>query len=56
MKVLHILVDGRAEDADRIIEAQSADHEVKVVDLSQGRVSYDALVDAIFYCDKVICW
>lgn len=56
MKLLHILTDGPAELPQRIIKAQSDDNEVKVVDLSRGHVSYDAVIDAIFSCDKVISW
>jgi hypothetical protein len=58
MKLLHIMTDGPAELPNRIIEAQSADNEIKVIDLSQSTVSYDydAVIDAIFTCDKVISW
>ncbi len=56
MKLLHIMTDGPAEQAERIIEAQSADNEIEVIDLSQDDISYDAVVDAIFSSDKVISW
>lgn len=56
MKILHILVDGRTAAAEQIVDAQSAEHEVEIVDLTQGEVSYDRLVDTIFACDKVISW
>ena len=56
MKILHILSDGPGELPDRIINIQSEDNEVEVVDLSQERISYDTVVDAIFFCDKVVSW
>lgn len=56
MKLLHILVDVPGTLPGRIAEAQSADHDVEVVDLSQEAVSYDAVIDKIFSCDKVISW
>lgn len=56
MKLLHITVDGPADLPGRIVEAQSRDHEVEVIDLSQDGISYDAVIDAIFSCDKVISW
>ena len=56
MKLLHILTDGPAELPERIIEAQSGDNEIELVDLSQDSISYDAIIDSIFSCDKVISW
>lgn len=56
MKLLHILADGPEDLPGRIAEAQSREHEVEVIDLSQEGVSYDTVVDAIFSCDKVIMW
>ena len=56
MKLLHILVDGPGDLPGRIVEAQSGNHEVEVIDLSREGVSYDAVIDAIFSCDKVIAW
>lgn len=56
MKLLHIMVDGPADLPDRIVEAQSGGHEVEVIDLSKEGVSYDAVIDAIFSCDKVMSW
>jgi len=56
VKIVHILNDGPTKLSDRIIAAQSGDHEVKVVDLSKKELSYEGLVDAIFSYDKVISW
>jgi hypothetical protein len=56
MKILHILNDGKSSLSDRIIEIQSGEHEVKTIDLSDGKVDYDALVDDIFSFDRVISW
>ena len=56
MKLLHITVDDPGDLPGRIVQAQSGDHEVEVIDLSQEGVSYDVVIDAIFSCDKVIAW
>ncbi len=56
MKILHILSDGPNKLAGEIISVHSKEHEAKVVDLSKGNISYDALVDDIFTCDKVFSW
>lgn len=56
MKLLHIMTDGPAELPQRIVTAQEADNEVAVIDLTQPDISYDAVVDAIFDCDKVVSW
>lgn len=56
MKILHITVDGPADLPDGIVEAQSLGHEVVVIDLSQEGISYEAVIDEIFSCDRVISW
>lgn len=56
MKILHILNDGPMELAAEIIEAQAKENEVRVIDLTKEGVSYDAVVDEIFACDRVISW
>ncbi len=56
MKILHILNDGPTELSTKIIEAQSKENEVKVVNLSRKEMTYEALVDAIFSSDRVISW
>lgn len=56
MKILHILNDGPTSLSDQIIETQSKDNEVKVIDLSKIDVSYESIVDDIFSHDKVVSW
>lgn len=56
MKILHMLSDGPTELSSKVIEVQSADNEVKVVDLSKKETAYEAIVDDIFSFEKVICW
>jgi hypothetical protein len=56
MKVLYILNDGPKALADRIMEAQSKENELEVIDLSKADVSYETVIDSIFDCDKVISW
>ncbi|MBI5664587.1 MAG: hypothetical protein HZC49_05825 [Nitrospirae bacterium] len=56
MKILHIINNGMTDLTKSIIDAQSKDHEIKVVKLSQKGISYEAVVDDIFSCDKVVSW
>lgn len=56
MKILHIINNGMTDLAKNIIEAQSAENEIKVIELSKKRVSYDTLIDDIFSCDRVVSW
>lgn len=56
MTILHILNDGPTKLSNQIINVQSKDNEVKVVDLSKKPVSYENIVDEIFSSDKVISW
>ena len=56
MKILHILNDGPDELSGKVMDAQSESNEITVVDLTEGNISYESLVDAIFSCDRVISW
>jgi len=56
MKILHILNDGPTELSSRIINVQSRDNKVKVIDLSKKETSYETIIDEIFAHDKVISW
>ncbi|MEJ2314409.1 MAG: hypothetical protein P8Y85_06470 [Nitrospirota bacterium] len=56
MKILHILSDGPTDLAARVIEAQSAEHEVAVLDLTKGEVPYGKVIDEIFSHDRIISW
>lgn len=56
MKVLHILNDGPCDDAEYIISQQSANHSIKIIDLSKDDVNYDELIDLIEQSDKVFSW
>lgn len=56
LNILHILSDGALPIMDQTIEIQSRIHTLEVVDISEGDINYDELVDKIFSCDKVISW
>jgi hypothetical protein len=56
MKILHILNDGPTDLSKQIIDTQSKDHEVKVIELSKKEVSYETVIDEIFSHDRVISW
>jgi hypothetical protein len=38
------------------MDAQSEDNEVKVIELSGKKISYDAIIDDIFSHDRVVSW
>jgi hypothetical protein len=56
VKLLFLLNDGPDASSGAWIEALSRDCQVEVIDLARGEVAYDALVDKIFACDKVMSW
>jgi hypothetical protein len=56
MKILHILNDGPSDLFKRIIDIQSKNHEVKVIELFKKQVSYDDVIDEVFSHDKVVSW
>ena len=56
VKMLFLLNDGPDAASGAWVEALSRNCEVEVIDLARRQVSYDALVDKIFACDKVMSW
>ena len=56
MKILCLLNDGPDALSAACIEALLRDCQVEVIDLTRKEVSYDALVDKIFACDKLVSW
>lgn len=56
MKILHILNGGPTDLSDQVIDENSREHQVEIVNLGEKEISYDELVDKIFSCDRVISW
>lgn len=56
MKILHMLKEEPDESVKKIIDMQSHSTEVKTVELYEGNINYEKLVDLIFQYDRVICW
>ncbi len=56
MKILHILNDGPTDLSTKVIEFQSKDNQVKVVNLAKKEMTYEAIADEIFSSDRVISW
>ncbi|MBI4699137.1 MAG: hypothetical protein HY758_09630 [Nitrospirae bacterium] len=56
MKILNIINNGQTALSGKVIEVQSKDHDVKVIDLSKKDKSYEAIVDEIFSNERVISW
>lgn len=56
MKILHILKKSPDATTKKIIEIQSAENQVAIVNLADGNINYDKLVADVFSNDKVFCW
>ncbi len=56
MRILHILNDGPTPLSERIIREQSKNYEVKVIDLSQRKESYESIINDISSFDRVFSW
>jgi hypothetical protein len=56
VNILFLLNDGPDASSGAWIKALSRNCEVEVIDLARKEVPYDALVDKIFACDKLISW
>ena len=56
MKILHIINDAPSDLSRSMIEAQSRDNEVTVIELGRKELSYDSIIDQIFSHDKVVSW
>jgi hypothetical protein len=56
MKILHILKDGPDKLSNQIIDVQSKDNEVKVIDMTKKEASYESIIDDIFSYDRVVSW
>lgn len=56
IKLLFLLNDGPDASSGAWIQALSRDSQVEVIDLARAEVPYDALVDKIFACDRLISW
>ena len=56
MKILYIINDNQTNLSRQIINVQSKDNEIKVIELSKKEVSYEAIIDDIFSYDRVSSW
>jgi hypothetical protein len=56
MKILHIVKSEPSVMVKNIITTQSGGNDVKVIDLSQKEISYEAIIDEIDSADKVMSW
>lgn len=56
MIVLHLFAEKPSAQAKRIMDSQSKNHEIRTIQLREGAVSYEEVVDEIFSADKVISW
>ena len=56
MKILYVINDSLTDTVQQIIDVQSKENEVKVIELSKKEVPYSELIDDIFSFDRVVSW
>ena len=56
MRILYLLTRGRDALGTRLMEAQAAEHEVTVIDLSKRAMPYERIVQEMCAHDRVISW
>jgi len=56
MKILHLINDSITQLPKQIIDIQSGNNEVTVIELSKKEVSYESIIDDIFSHDRVVSW
>jgi hypothetical protein len=56
MKILHILNDGASKLSEQVINIQSEEHEIKIIDLQKKEAAYEDIVDEIFSNERVVSW
>ena len=56
MKILHILNDGTSTLSEQIINIQSEDNEIRIIDLQKKETSYEDIIDEIFTNERVVSW
>lgn len=56
MKIVHITSNTPGEGIRALIEEQRRTHQVQVVTLNEGEISYDDVIDSVLACDRVISW
>ncbi|MBI5410180.1 MAG: hypothetical protein HZA14_12520 [Nitrospirae bacterium] len=56
MNILHLINDKQTELSRKIIDMQSKEHRVKIIELPQKNITYETIIDEIFSHDRVVSW
>lgn len=56
MKIIHIVSQRPAKNVLDLIEEQRKVHDVEIINLDVEQPDYDAIIDQVINCDRVISW
>ena len=56
MKIVHIVNQKTKQSVLSLIDEQRKVHDVEVINLEDGQPDYDAIIDKVKNCDRVISW
>jgi len=56
MKIIHIVNQKTTQSVLSLIDEQRKVHDVEVVNLEDGQPDYDAIIEKVINCDRVISW
>jgi len=56
MKIIHIVNQKTTQSVLNLIDEQRKVHDVEVINLEDGQPDYDAIIDKVVNCDRVISW
>ena len=56
LKILYVLKSQPDPTVQVIMEIQKKGNDLKVIQLEEQLLTYEALIDDIFTCDRVISW
>lgn len=56
MKIIHIVNQKPTQYVINLIDEQRKAHDVEIINLEDGQPDYDAIIDKVINCDRVISW
>ena len=56
MKIIHIVNQTPTQSVLKLVDEQRKNNEVELVNLESGEPDYDAIIEKVISCDRVISW
>ena len=56
MKIIHIVNQKPTQKVINLIDEQRKAHDVEIINLDEGQPDYDAIIEKVINCDRVISW